>query len=167
MKGDFLKFLAAHPAVALHIISILSSRLREAQNRLRDLAGERVEQRLNLAIEIITGEEEAQLSFLAVVKDLGNPEKPILVVDVGGGSTEFVFGKRNQISHWVSLSVGSVRFTEQFLFSDPVRQEDRDRHGHQDLAGAALLQRHSPRPIRHLEQGEYRQRLGAYRSRGF
>jgi CRP-like cAMP-binding protein len=43
---DFLSFLASHPAVALRIISILSGRLREAQNRLRDLAGERVEQRL-------------------------------------------------------------------------------------------------------------------------
>lgn len=45
-KEAFLKFLAGHPPVALRIISILSGRLREAQNRLRDLAGERVEQRL-------------------------------------------------------------------------------------------------------------------------
>jgi len=99
-----------------------TSALREAKN-----AGDflkRVEQKLNLAIEIISGEEEAQLSFLAVAKDLENLEKPILVVDVGGGSTEFVFGKGNQITHWVSLPAGSVRFTEQFLRSDPVRQEE-------------------------------------------
>jgi exopolyphosphatase/guanosine-5'-triphosphate,3'-diphosphate pyrophosphatase len=99
-----------------------TSALREAKN-----AGDflkRVEQKLNLAIEIISGEEEAQLSFLAVARDLGNPEKPILVVDVGGGSTEFVLGKGSQISHWVSLPVGSVRFTEQFLLSDPVRHEE-------------------------------------------
>ncbi len=43
---DFLSFLSTHPAVALRIIGILSGRLRDAQNRLRDLAGERVEQRL-------------------------------------------------------------------------------------------------------------------------
>jgi exopolyphosphatase/guanosine-5'-triphosphate,3'-diphosphate pyrophosphatase len=100
-----------------------TSALREAKN-----AGDflkRVEQELNLAIEIIAGEEEAQLSFLAVARDLGNPEKHILVVDVGGGSTEFVLGKGDQINHWVSLPVGSVRFTEQFLLSDPVRQEER------------------------------------------
>jgi exopolyphosphatase/guanosine-5'-triphosphate,3'-diphosphate pyrophosphatase len=99
-----------------------TSALREAKN-----AGDflkRVEQELNLAIEIIAGEEEAQLSFLAVARDLGNPEKRILVVDVGGGSTEFVLGKGDQIDHWVSLPVGSVRFTEQFLLSDPVRQEE-------------------------------------------
>jgi len=99
-----------------------TSALREAKN-----AGDflkRVGQKLNLAIEIISGEEEAQLSFLAVTRDLGNPEKPILVVDVGGGSTEFVLGKGDQITDWVSLPVGSVRFTEQFLLSDPVRQEE-------------------------------------------
>ena len=107
---------------AQRIFAAGTSALREAKN-----AGDflkRVEQELNLAIEVITGEEEAQLSFLAVARDLGNPEKPILVVDVGGGSTEFVLGKGNQIDHWVSLPVGSVRFTEQFLLSDPVRQEE-------------------------------------------
>ena len=91
------------------IFAVGTSALREAKN-----AGDflkRVEQKLNLPIEIISGEEEAHLSFLAVARDLGNSEKPILVVDVGGGSTEFVLGKGDQISHWVSLPVGSVRFT--------------------------------------------------------
>jgi exopolyphosphatase/guanosine-5'-triphosphate,3'-diphosphate pyrophosphatase len=99
-----------------------TSALREAKN-----AGDflrKVEEKLNLPIEIISGEEEAQLSFLAVTRDLGDHKKSILVVDVGGGSTEFVLGKGNQISHWVSLPVGSVRFTEQFLLSDPVRQAE-------------------------------------------
>lgn len=107
---------------AQRIFAAGTSALREAEN-----AGDflkRVKEKLNLAIEIISGEEEAQLSFLAVARDLGNPEKPILVVDVGGGSTEFVLGKGSQIGHWVSLPVGSVRFTEQFLLSDPVRQEE-------------------------------------------
>jgi exopolyphosphatase/guanosine-5'-triphosphate,3'-diphosphate pyrophosphatase len=99
-----------------------TSALREARNSDHFL--ERVEEKLNLSIEIISGEEEAQLSFLAVARDLEDPEKTILVVDVGGGSTEFVLGKGNQINHWVSLPVGSVRFTEQFLLSDPVRQEE-------------------------------------------
>jgi len=99
-----------------------TSALREAKNA-RDFL-KRAEEKLNLAIEIISGEEEAQLSFLAVARDLGDHKKSILVVDVGGGSTEFVLGKGNQISHWVSLPVGSVRFTEQFLLSDPVRHEE-------------------------------------------
>jgi exopolyphosphatase/guanosine-5'-triphosphate,3'-diphosphate pyrophosphatase len=99
-----------------------TSALREAKNAEDFLR--RVERKLSLTIEVITGEEEAQLSFLAVARDLGNSDKPILVVDVGGGSTEFVFGKGNQIDHWVSLPVGSVRFTERFLLSDPVQQEE-------------------------------------------
>ena len=43
---------------------------------------------------------------------------------VGGGSTEFILGRDNQIIQWVSLPLGSVRFTEQFLFSDPVQEEE-------------------------------------------
>jgi exopolyphosphatase/guanosine-5'-triphosphate,3'-diphosphate pyrophosphatase len=107
---------------AQRIFAAGTSALREARNAEDFL--KRVEQRLNLTIEIISGEEEAQLSFLAVARDLGDPEKAILVVDVGGGSTEFVLGKGSQISHCVSLPVGSVRFTEQFLLSDPVRHEE-------------------------------------------
>jgi len=112
----------SHEMGVERIFAAGTSALREAKN-----AGDflkRAGQELNLEIEVITGEEEAQLSFLAVARDLRNPEKLILVVDVGGGSTEFVLGKGNQIDDWVSLPVGSVRFTEQFLLSDPVRQEE-------------------------------------------
>jgi len=61
---------------------------------------------------------------LAVAKDLQGRENPILVVDVGGGSTEFILGKGKRISQWKSLPLGSVRFTEQFLRSDPVQEEE-------------------------------------------
>ena len=87
----------------------------------------RVKEKLDLSIEVISGEEEAQLSFLAVARDLHESEKTILVVDVGGGSTEFILGKGNQIIQWVSLPLGSVRFTEQFLISDPVKEDEWDR----------------------------------------
>ena len=99
-----------------------TSALREARNSDHFL--ERVEEKLNLSIEIITGEEEAQLSFLAVTKDLKEPRKPILVIDVGGGSTEFILGRGDRITQWVSLPLGSVRFTEQFLLFDPVHEEE-------------------------------------------
>lgn len=99
-----------------------TSALREAENSGHFLR--MAKDRLNLSIEIISGEEEAELSFLAVARDLGSHQKTILVVDVGGGSTEFVLGKGDQIRQWVSLPIGSVRFKEQFLLSDPVRQEE-------------------------------------------
>ncbi len=99
-----------------------TSALREAKNSAEFLR--LVNEKLNLSIEVISGEEEARLSFLAVAKDLREVNKPILVVDVGGGSTEFILGKGNQIGQWISLPLGSVRFTEQFLRSDPVQEEE-------------------------------------------
>jgi exopolyphosphatase/guanosine-5'-triphosphate,3'-diphosphate pyrophosphatase len=79
---------------------------------------------LRLSIEVISGEEEARLSFLAVAKDLEEKGKPILVVDIGGGSTEFILGKGEQIGQWTSLPMGSVRFAEEFLHSDPVQDDE-------------------------------------------
>jgi exopolyphosphatase/guanosine-5'-triphosphate,3'-diphosphate pyrophosphatase len=99
-----------------------TSALREAKNSAEFLRS--VKEKLNLSIEVISGEQEAQLSFLAVAKDLREVNEPILVVDVGGGSSEFVQGRGNQIDQWVSLPIGSVRLTEQFLRSDPVQEED-------------------------------------------
>lgn len=104
------------------IFAVGTSALREAKNSAEFLR--LVKEKLNLPIQVISGEEEARLSFLAVAKDLRVVDEPILVVDVGGGSTEFILGRGNQIGHWISLPLGSVRFTEQFLHSDPVREEE-------------------------------------------
>ena len=104
------------------IFAVGTSALREAQNSEDFL--KMVEAKLNLSIGVISGEEEAQLSFLAVARDLKELKKSRLVVDVGGGSTEFISGRTDRIDQWVSLPLGSVRFTEQFLRSDPVREEE-------------------------------------------
>jgi exopolyphosphatase/guanosine-5'-triphosphate,3'-diphosphate pyrophosphatase len=99
-----------------------TSALREAKNSEEFL--KLIKEKLDLSIDVIAGEEEAQLSFLAVARDLQEEENPILVVDVGGGSTEFILGKGNQINQWISLPLGSVRFKEQFLNSDPVQEKE-------------------------------------------
>jgi exopolyphosphatase/guanosine-5'-triphosphate,3'-diphosphate pyrophosphatase len=104
------------------IFAVGTSALREAKNS--EIFLKMSKEKLDLAIEIISGEEEAKLSFLAVTKDLKEVEESILVVDVGGGSTEFILGRNNRIIQWVSLPLGSVRFTEQFLLSDPVHEEE-------------------------------------------
>ena len=105
------------------VFAVGTSALREASNAYDFLR--MIEERLGLTIDIISGEEEALFSFLAVVRDLGESDNsPILVVDVGGGSTEFILGKGDRVYGWVSLPLGAVRFTEQFLFSDPVREEE-------------------------------------------
>ncbi len=99
-----------------------TSALREARNSAEFL--DCVQQGLDLSIEVISGEKEAQLSFIAVARDLKEPEKAILVIDVGGGSTEWILGKGDRILQWVSLPIGSVRFTEEFLISDPVKESE-------------------------------------------
>jgi exopolyphosphatase/guanosine-5'-triphosphate,3'-diphosphate pyrophosphatase len=107
----------------LRIFTIGTSALREAKNA--DAFIKLAKEKLDLPIQTISGEEEAQLSFLAVAKDLREKKKSLLVVDVGGGSTEFILGKGNhQIRQWISLPLGSVRFTEQFLRSDPVQEQE-------------------------------------------
>ena len=107
------------------LFAVGTSALREAKNSEVFLT--LAKEKLNFSIEVISGEEEAQLSFLAVAKDLRDTGSPVLVVDVGGGSTEFILGRGDQIIQWISLPLGSVRFTEEFLHSDPVPQEEWNR----------------------------------------
>jgi exopolyphosphatase/guanosine-5'-triphosphate,3'-diphosphate pyrophosphatase len=67
--------------------------------------------------EVISGDEEARLSFTGAVRGL-EAEPPFLVVDIGGGSTEFVTG-RSTSEHAISMDIGCVRMTERHLRSDP------------------------------------------------
>jgi exopolyphosphatase/guanosine-5'-triphosphate,3'-diphosphate pyrophosphatase len=66
--------------------------------------------------EVVSGEEEARLSFLGAI--LGLPEARYLVVDIGGGSTEFVTGS-STVDSAVSVDIGCVRMTERYLHTDP------------------------------------------------
>jgi exopolyphosphatase/guanosine-5'-triphosphate,3'-diphosphate pyrophosphatase len=77
---------------------------------------------LGFAPELLSGEEEARLSFLGATSDLAEPA-PYLVVDIGGGSTEFVVGT-TEPDDLVSLDIGCVRITEQYLHSDPPAPEE-------------------------------------------
>ncbi len=124
------------------VFAVGTSALREALNSQEFL--ERVKQRLQVSIEVISGEEEAELSFLAVSRDLLEPERTILVVDVGGGSTELIWGRAERIEERWTLPLGSVRFTEQFLLSDPV--QDRE-YGQMEEAVKRLLS-NVPRTLR-------------------
>ncbi len=111
-----------HNLGVMEIYAVGTSALREAKNASEFL--ERIKEKQNLSIEVISGEEEALLSFLAVTKDLKKPVKNLLVVDVGGGSTELILGNSHAMLWWVSLPLGIVRFSERFLLSDPVKEEE-------------------------------------------
>src|SRR5207342_2462021 len=76
-------------------------------------------------LETVSGEEEARLSFLGATRGLDDPP-PFLVLDIGGGSTEFVLGSERP-SAAISTQMGSVRLTERFVRSDPPEASELDR----------------------------------------
>jgi exopolyphosphatase/guanosine-5'-triphosphate,3'-diphosphate pyrophosphatase len=98
-----------------------TSAARDADNR--DLFFEGAEAIVGTRPELITGDEEGRLSFLGATSDLDVAEGPFLVVDIGGGYTEFVFGT-TEAEAVRSLDIGCVRLTEKFLHHDPPLPEE-------------------------------------------
>lgn len=96
---------------------VATSAARDAANSAEFFDG--VLARIGAPAEVISGEEEARLSFTGAVEALAGLAQPVLVTDIGGGSTELVFGRDGVIGHATSLDIGSVRVRERFLASDP------------------------------------------------
>jgi len=99
-----------------------TSALREARNT-RDFKA-RLKRELGLDLRVLSGEEEAAYSYLAVQRGLSLEGKEVLVVDVGGGSTELIWVKEGGLYRLASVDLGSVRLTERFLLSHPVREDE-------------------------------------------
>lgn len=76
--------------------------------------------------EVISGEEEARLSFQGAIADMDPAQGPFCVIDLGGGSTEFVLGTDAQVSKAYSAQMGCVRISERFLHTDPMTGGERD-----------------------------------------
>jgi exopolyphosphatase/guanosine-5'-triphosphate,3'-diphosphate pyrophosphatase len=94
-----------------------TSATRDATNR--DLFINGVKERLGIEPEVIPGEVEAALSFQGATKDFNKSEGPFLVIDIGGGSTEFVFGT-SSVEFAKSMNIGCVRMSERhFTGGDP------------------------------------------------
>ena len=93
-----------------------TSATRDATNRQLFIDG--VVERLGIAPEVISGEEEAFLSFTGATKELPDSFAPFLVIDIGGGSTEFVLGNRKVIAA-KSVNIGWVRMSERHFLHDP------------------------------------------------
>ena len=93
-----------------------TSASRDATNR--DLFINGVHEILGVAPEVISGAEEASLSFIGATKEFGSELAPFLVVDIGGGSTEFVLGS-SKVEAARSVNIGCVRMLERHLMSQP------------------------------------------------
>lgn len=113
---EYAAILADHPVSSLRFVATSASR--DARNREVFVQG--VKARLGVAPEVISGTEEADLSFLGAVRGLPSRvvELPVLVVDIGGGSTEFILGEQAPRAA-TSVNVGCVRMTERHLVDDP------------------------------------------------
>lgn len=95
---------------------VATSATRDAGNRAEFVA--MVQQVPGVEPEVVTGEEEAALSFVGATRDLDRHVGPFLVVDIGGGSTEFVLGT-TEVDAARSVDIGCVRLTERHLLDDP------------------------------------------------
>lgn len=93
-----------------------TSATRDATNR--SLFTDGVRDILGIEVEVIPGEEEAELSFIGATKELRQSDAPFLVVDIGGGSTEFVFGSE-KVDFAKSVNIGCVRMSERHLNTQP------------------------------------------------
>jgi exopolyphosphatase/guanosine-5'-triphosphate,3'-diphosphate pyrophosphatase len=97
-----------------------TSATRDATNR--SLFTDGVRGILGVEVEVIPGEEEAMLSFNGATKELMQSDAPYLVVDIGGGSTEFVFGS-NKVENAKSVDIGCVRMSERHFTSQPTTMD--------------------------------------------
>lgn len=78
-----------------------------------------IKETAGVELTVITGGEEARLSYLAVLSGLGAMDN-VIVFDTGGGSTEFVYGEGSAVSKRFSIDLGAIRITEKYFSDDPV-----------------------------------------------
>ena len=108
---DYKRLVGDAPAAA-----VMTSAVRDAQNGSEFAA--RVQDALGFPARILSGDEEAELTFAGATAQRDEPE-PVLVIDIGGGSTELVIGRRDAVTFHVSTQIGVVRHGERHLHSDP------------------------------------------------
>jgi len=117
---DYTALLKAHGIERVRMVA--TSAAREAANRdvffamTADVLGPVVP---GAVAEVITGDEEAELSFRGAVDELDSAGAPFVVIDLGGGSTEIVLGATDGVQASFSADIGCVRLTERCLHSDP------------------------------------------------
>lgn len=98
-----------------------TSALRDSKNK--DVFIKLGKEKADINVDIISGEKESHLGFMGVLEGLDKIED-ILVVDIGGGSTEFIIGNEDGIRFSKSENVGALRMTEKFLSQDPINENE-------------------------------------------
>ncbi|MBC8555263.1 MAG: Ppx/GppA family phosphatase [Candidatus Brocadiales bacterium] len=114
--GEYRKIISKAGVLPGDVICVATSQARDAENGREFFA--KVEAELGFGFRVISGNDEARLSFKGSLLPGMEPSSHA-VVDIGGGSTEFVTANEGR-----SIDLGSVRFTERYLKSDPVTDEE-------------------------------------------
>ncbi|MFU8860019.1 MAG: Ppx/GppA family phosphatase [Cyclonatronaceae bacterium] len=119
------------------VIVTATSAVRDAANR-NDFIG-LVKKETGFPVRILTGPEEAEWTYFGAVVPLDlKPDQETLIVDIGGGSTELAAGTSGTLKRYVSIDMGSVRFTERYLKNDPPAPSEIDacRHSIRNKLGS-------------------------------
>ena len=116
---DFRSSLDIHEVSEVRMVA--TSAARDASNS-EDFFNQ-VESTIGVRPELLTGEEEGRLAFEGAIAELKSFEGPFLILDIGGGSTEFVFGNE-KAENIYSSEIGCVRLTEEFFYNDPPLPEE-------------------------------------------
>jgi exopolyphosphatase/guanosine-5'-triphosphate,3'-diphosphate pyrophosphatase len=119
---EYCDIIKAHECQEVRCVA--TSAFREADNR--DELREQVKQMTGLEIMEISGQSEAALILRAIQRDFPSPEGSRVIVDVGGGSTEFILERQGNLESLQSLPMGSVRLTDRYIQHDPPLREDLD-----------------------------------------
>jgi exopolyphosphatase/guanosine-5'-triphosphate,3'-diphosphate pyrophosphatase len=118
----FADLAYAYAPWSLHVLA--TSAARDAVNR--DELEARIKEVADLYLAVIDGDEEANFAFLGVASDPQLKDRALLVVDIGGGSTEFILGANGHRQAARSFQIGSVRLLEKFRVSDPPTKTERE-----------------------------------------
>jgi exopolyphosphatase/guanosine-5'-triphosphate,3'-diphosphate pyrophosphatase len=106
---------------AAEIAAVGTAGMRTAHNAAELI--DAVRERCGVGIEVISGEEEARLSYVAATSELDTPAGTRVVFDTGGGSTEFTFGRQTIVEERFSVDVGAASVTERFGLDGAVSEE--------------------------------------------
>ena len=118
----FRELIEQHGAEAT--TAVLTSAVRDAANGAEFTSV--VRERYELDARTIGGDEEAELTFAGATSERADKSEEVLVIDIGGGSTEFVTGREGTVDFHVSTQAGVVRQTERHVEHDPPRREEVD-----------------------------------------
>jgi exopolyphosphatase/guanosine-5'-triphosphate,3'-diphosphate pyrophosphatase len=118
--GRFLKLVQQYNCE--HVIGYSTYAFRAASNGPE--TAKRIEDETGLGIKIISGEQEARFAWLSAKAGLKLSSPNTYIIDVGGGSTEFVHASRSGVLDSRSLPIGALQLTEKYLLSDPVRPDE-------------------------------------------